>query len=61
MREVRRDLAAIEYELFIGNSNVTVRKFASEPDYRAAVAAMAQTVITAPGILAPISGPALTA
>lgn len=39
MREIKRDLAAIEYELFIGNSSVTVRKFESEPDYGAAVAA----------------------
>jgi DNA mismatch repair protein MutS len=42
MREIKRDLAAIEYELFIGNSSVTVRKFASEPDYGAAVAATFQ-------------------
>jgi DNA mismatch repair protein MutS len=39
MKEIKRDLAAIEYELLIGNSSVTVRKFESEPDYRAAVAA----------------------
>ena len=39
MKEIKRDLAAIEYELFIGNSSVTVRKFESEPDYGAAVAA----------------------
>jgi len=39
MKEIRRDLAAIEYELFIGNSSVTVRKFEAEPDYGAAVAA----------------------
>ena len=38
MKEIKRDLAAIEYELFIGNSSVTVRKFKSEPDYGAAVA-----------------------
>ena len=39
MKEIKRDLAAIEYELLIGNSSVTVRKFESEPDYGAAVAA----------------------
>lgn len=39
MNELKRDLAAIEYELFIGNSSVTVRKFESAPDYGAAVAA----------------------
>ena len=39
MKEIKLDLAAIEYELFIGNSSVTVRKFESEPDYGAAVAA----------------------
>jgi hypothetical protein len=39
MREIKRDLAAIEYELFIANSSVTVRKFESEPDYGKAVAA----------------------
>ena len=39
MKEIKRDLDAIEYELFIGNSSVTVRKFESEPDYGAAVAA----------------------
>jgi len=39
MMEIKRDLAAIEYELFIGNSSVTVRKFHSEPDYGAIVAA----------------------
>ncbi len=39
MTEIKRGLAAIEYELFIGNSSVTVRKFAAEPDYGGAVAA----------------------
>jgi DNA mismatch repair protein MutS len=39
VKEIKRDLAAIEYELLIGNSSVTVRKFDSEPDYSAAVAA----------------------
>ena len=39
MKEIKRDLAAIEYVLLIGNSSVTVRKFESEPDYGAAVAA----------------------
>jgi DNA mismatch repair protein MutS len=39
MKEIKRDLAAIEYELFIGNSSVTVRRFESEPDYSAAVTA----------------------
>ena len=39
MKEIRRDLAAIEYELLIGNSSVTVRRFKSEPDYSAAVTA----------------------
>jgi DNA mismatch repair protein MutS len=38
MKEIKGDLAAIEYELFIGNSSVTVRRFESEPDYGAAVA-----------------------
>lgn len=40
MKEIKRDLNAIEYELFIGNSSVTVRKFESEPDYGAAVEAI---------------------
>jgi DNA mismatch repair protein MutS len=39
MKEIKRDLSQIEYALFIGNSSVTVRKFESEPDYGAAVAA----------------------
>jgi DNA mismatch repair protein MutS len=39
MAEIKRDLAAIEYALFVGNSSVTVRKFESELDYGAAVAA----------------------
>ena len=39
MKEIKRDLATIEYELLIGNSSVTVRKFESEPDYSVAVAA----------------------
>lgn len=39
MKEIKRDLAAIEYVLLIGTSSVTVRKFESEPDYGAAVAA----------------------
>ncbi len=38
MKEIKRDLAAIEYVLLIGASSVTVRKFESEPDYGAAVA-----------------------
>ena len=38
LKEIKRDLAAIEYELLIGNSSVTVRKFESEPDYGVAVA-----------------------
>jgi DNA mismatch repair protein MutS len=39
MREIKRDLAAIEYAMFIGASSVTVRKFGSETDYGAMVAA----------------------
>jgi DNA mismatch repair protein MutS len=38
-KEIKSDLASIEYELFIGNSSVTARKFESEPDYGAKVAA----------------------
>jgi DNA mismatch repair protein MutS len=39
VKDIKRDLAAIEYELLIGNSSVTVRKLESEPDYSAAVTA----------------------
>ena len=39
MKELKRDLAAIEYALFMGNSSVTARKFEQESDYGAAVAA----------------------
>jgi hypothetical protein len=39
IKEIKRDLSEIEYALFIGNSSATVRKFESESDYGAAVAA----------------------
>lgn len=42
MKEIKRDLAGIEYAMFIGNSSVTVRKFEQELDYGVAVAAAFQ-------------------